>query len=103
MGDGKCGCGGGSVSGVVVLGGARRGDDAVRRGDVLDVLQLAVRRRVEAPLRRVDIVLRSGGVEAEEEEEVVGGTRRVVFSSVQPQPGRIRLVCRVFASSLHCR
>ncbi len=95
------------MSGVVVLGGARCGDDAVRRRDELDVLQLAVGRRAEVPLRRVEIVLRSGGVEAEEEEEEVGGTRRVVrrvvFSSVQPQPGRIRLVRRAFASSLHCR
>ncbi len=89
------------MSGVMVLGGARRGDSALRRGGVLDVLQLALRRRVQVPLRRVEIVLRSGGVEAEEEE--VGGRRRVVFSSVQPQPGRIRLVRRAFASSLHCR
>ena len=100
MGDGNC-CGGGGVSGVVVLEGARRGDVALRPGGVLEVLELALRRRVEVPLRRVEIVLRSGGVEAEE--EVVGGRRRVVFSSVQPQPGQIRLVRRAFASSLHCR
>ena len=100
MEDGNCCCGGGGVSGVTVLGGARRGDSALRRGGVLDVLQLALRRRVQVPLRRVEIVLRSGGVEAE---EVVGGRRRVVFSSVQPQPGQIRLVRRAFASSLHCR